>query len=61
MGEKELIHAAVKALLKKLGPVETVRFLGLKPKLHLDSITRHRKWQDEMDKDLFMKKVFGEI
>jgi hypothetical protein len=49
--EDELIHRAVEALLRTLGPVETTRFLDLARSRPLDSVQRHRVWQESLDKD----------
>lgn len=59
--EDEMISRAVDALLKALGPVETVRFLTLSQQRRLDSVTRHRLWQEGLDKDRFFNQVFGEV
>lgn len=58
--EDEMISRAVDALLKALGPVEAVRFLTLSQQRRLDSVTRHRLWQEGLDKDRFFNQVFGE-
>ena len=57
--EEELIRRAVEALLHTLGPVETTRFLDLARSRPLDSVQRHRVWQESLDKDTFFKQVFG--
>jgi uncharacterized protein YcgL (UPF0745 family) len=57
--EEEMIHRAIEALLKELGPVETARFLTLPQRRRLDSVTRHRLWQEGLDRDRFFDQVFG--
>jgi hypothetical protein len=57
--EDEMIRQAVDALLKALGPVETTRFLTLSRRRRLDSVMRHRQWQDGLDKNRFFNQVFG--
>ena len=57
--EEEMIHRAIQALLKELGPIETVRFLTLPQQRRLDSVTRHRLWQEGLDRDHFFDQVFG--
>ncbi len=57
--EEELIRRAVEALLRTLGPVETTRFLDLARSRPLDSVQRHRVWQESLDKDAFFQQVFG--
>ena len=57
--EEEMIRRAIQALLKELDPVETVRFLTLPQQRRLDSVTRHRLWQEGLDRDRFFDQVFG--
>ncbi|MEJ5312222.1 MAG: hypothetical protein WHX52_20855 [Anaerolineae bacterium] len=57
--EEELIRRAVETLLRVLGPVETTRFLDLARSRPLDSVQRHRVWQESLDKDAFFQQVFG--
>ena len=40
--EVQLITKAVDALVKALGPVEAIRFLGLPKKKCMESVKRHR-------------------
>ncbi len=57
--EEELIRRALETLLRVLGPVETTRFLELVRSRPLDSVQRHRAWQDSLDKNAFFQQVFG--
>lgn len=57
--EEELIRRGVETLLRTLGPVEATRFLSLARSRKLDSVQRHRVWQEGLDKDVFFKQVFG--
>ncbi|MEA3375398.1 MAG: hypothetical protein U9R72_04285 [Chloroflexota bacterium] len=54
-----MIQRAVDTLLESLGPVETARFLTLPRRRRLDSVTRHRRWQETLDKERFFDHVFG--
>ena len=56
-----MIRRAIKALHRDLGPVETARFLTLPQRHRLDSVTRHRLWQEGLEQDRFYDHVFGEI
>ena len=58
--EDELIRRAIRALLRELGPVETTRFLTLPQRTRVESVARHRLWQDGLDKDTFFDQVFAE-
>ena len=59
MPEMKLVEEAVSVLMKRLGPVETSRFLAMKQKKRLDSVTRHRRWQDSLRKNQYFDAVFG--
>lgn len=57
--EDEVVQRAVDALVEALGPIETARFLTLPKRRRLDSVTRHHRWQDGLDKDRFFDQVFS--
>lgn len=57
--EEEIVRRAVDTLMATLGPVETARFLTLPRRRRLDSVIRHRRWQESLDKDRFFDQVFG--
>ena len=59
LNEEELIRKAIGALIQELGPVETARFVNLPRQKRLESVKRHRQWQKNIDKDMFMKEIFG--
>ena len=59
LSEEQLIKKAIDLLMEKLGPVETMRFLSLPAKKRVESLKRHRAWQSTLDKDTFLKDVFG--
>jgi hypothetical protein len=52
--------SALKALLQSLGPVETMRFLGIRRTGRLDSVQRHRRWQKTLEPQAFFNQVFGQ-
>ena len=57
--EDEMVRRAIDALLRDLGPVEATRFLTLPQRRRIDSVARHRLWQDGLDRDSFFEQVFG--
>jgi len=57
--EDELMRRAIAALIRALGPVEATRFLTLPRSQQLDSIQRHREWQETLDPTQFFDQVFG--
>jgi hypothetical protein len=56
----ELVRRAIEALLRDLGPVEAARFLTLPQRQRMDSVTRHRLWQEGLERDRFFDQLFGE-
>jgi hypothetical protein len=60
LDEDVLIHKAVNALMKSLGPIETKRFLSLNSnRKRLESVKRHTKWQSNLNRENFLKEVFS--
>jgi len=57
--EDELIARALESLMESLGPVETARFLSLPRQERLESVQRHRLWQDTLEQEDFFDEVFG--
>lgn len=60
LNNEELIRQAINALMQALGPVETMRFLNLPRQQRIESVTRHRQWQEGLDQKQFFDQVFGE-
>ena len=56
--EEELLKKAIQALMEKLGPLETSRFLSLPRKRRMESVKRHHQWQSHIDKKRFFDQVF---
>ena len=57
--EERLISKAVDILVKELGPVEAGRFLSLPRKRRIESVKRHRQWQNQLQQEQFFDRVFG--
>lgn len=57
--EEATIKKGVDALVKELGPVETMRFINLPRERRQESVKRHREWQMKLDKADFFDEVFG--
>ena len=57
MEEDALVRRAVDSLMERLGPIETQRFLSLPARKRLDSVKRHRLWQQGLKKDQFFDRV----
>lgn len=58
ISEEQLVSSAIDTLIKKLGPVETNRFLSLKKNKRTESARRHQLWQKKLDKEAFFTAVF---
>ncbi len=59
LDDKELIERGIRILFKELGHAEATRFLSMPREMREDSVERHRKWQDGLDKDLFFDEMFS--
>jgi hypothetical protein len=57
--EEIVIRKATEVLIKELGPVEAIRFINMPKKKRLESVKRHREWQQLLNKDRFFDKVFS--
>ena len=60
LDEKKVIERGVKALHRELGPVEARRFIAMASHKHEDSVSRHRKWQDSLDPEEFVRSIMAE-
>lgn len=59
LDDEKVIEKGMHALHCALGPSGTRRFITLARPLREDSVTRHRKWQEKLNKDELFDKVFG--
>lgn len=59
LAEDVLIEKALTALMKAIGPAETMRFINLPRQHHLESVKRHRQWQETLNQEDFFNQVFG--
>ncbi len=58
--DKILMEKGARILFKELGYPDAVRFLSMPKEIRIDSVLRHRKWQKQLDKNLFFDEVFKE-
>ncbi|HEX7593934.1 MAG TPA: hypothetical protein VF429_07155 [Anaerolineae bacterium] len=56
--EDKNIQRALSALMRALGPVETIRFLTMPRRRRIESVRRHRQWQAKLDQKRFFDAVF---
>jgi hypothetical protein len=59
LAEEATIKKGVEALIRELGPVEAMRFLGIPRERRQESVKRHREWQKTLDKKKLFDEVFG--
>jgi hypothetical protein len=59
LNDDQVIEKGMQALHNALGPSATRRFISIARPRREDSIIRHRRWQEKLDKDEFFDKVFG--
>jgi len=59
LSEEQLFRQATDALIDRLGMMETTRFLSIISQGRVDSVERHRIWQDGLKKDEFFDEVFN--
>lgn len=59
ISDKDLIEKGTKVLFEELGYSDTLRFLSMSRELREESVQRHRRWQEGLDKNRFFDKVFG--
>lgn len=58
--EEQLIQKALETLMTALGPMEATRFLSLLQDGRVESVTRHRQWQQTLDQKTFFDQLFGQ-
>ena len=58
MDEELVIRKGIDLLMKGLGPLEAIRFINISRDAKIDSVKRHRKWQQQLKKDDFFDAVF---
>jgi hypothetical protein len=57
MPDKDLIEKVTELLFKELGYTDAVRFLSLPKEPRLESVKRHRNWQESLDKETCLNDV----
>jgi hypothetical protein len=57
--DKDLIEKGTKILFKELGYTDAIRFLAIPRDVREESVQRHRKWQKDLEKNIFLDEVFG--
>lgn len=58
MPDKELVKKVTEILFKELGYNDAIRFLSMPGEQRIESVERHRKWQNSLEKEKFFNEVF---
>ena len=56
--DEELVEKAVTILVRELGSVQAGRFLAMPVRQRMESVQRHRMWQQGLDQTRFFDEVF---
>jgi hypothetical protein len=59
MDEDIVIKKGMEVLINELGPVEAIRFITIPKIKRMESVRRHKEWQEMLDKDRFFDEVFA--
>ena len=57
--ESDLMRKGVEILFRELGKYDAIRFLAMPREKRLESVERHRTWQDTLNKNAFFDDVFS--
>ena len=56
----DLMKKRIKILFRELGNVDAVRFLSIPREKRVESVKRHRNWQQTLDKNTFFDEIFAD-
>lgn len=58
LDEEVVVKKGMQALVSALGSMEAIRFMTLPREKRIESVKRHREWQDTLSKEAFFDDVF---
>ena len=58
--DNDLMRKGIEILFRELGNVDAMRFLSIPREKRVESVKRHRAWQQTLDKDTFFGEIFGD-
>ena len=58
--DNDLMKKGIEILFRELGNVDAIRFLSIPREKRVESVKRHRDWQQTLDKDTFFDEMFGD-
>jgi hypothetical protein len=56
--DNDLLQKGIEILFRELGKVDAIRFLTIPRKKRVESVKRHRNWQQSLNKDTFVNEIF---
>ena len=59
LDEEVMVKKGMQALIGALGSVEAIRFMTLPREWRIESVKRHREWQDTLNKQEFFDDIFA--
>jgi len=58
--DNDLMKKGIEILFRELGNVDAIRFLSIPREKRVESVKRHRDWQQTLDKDTFFDEIFAD-
>ena len=58
--DNDLMKKGIEILFRELGNVDAIRFLSIPREKRVESVKRHKNWQQTLDKDAFFDEIFGD-
>ena len=58
--DDDLMKKGIEILFRELGNVDAIRFLSIPRENRVESVKRHKDWQQSLNKDAFFDEVFGD-
>jgi len=58
--DNDLMKKGIEILFRELGNVDAIRFLTIPREKRVESVKRHRDWQQTLNKDTFFDEIFGD-
>jgi len=58
--DNDLMKKGIEILFRELGNVDAIRFLSIPREKRIESVKRHRNWQQTLDKDTFFDEIFAD-
>jgi len=56
--DNDLMKKGIEILFRELGNVDAIRFLSIPREKRVESVKRHRDWQQTLEKGLFLDEIF---